>query len=269
MTRTMMMRLYEVPSDFLCPIRLFAVLVYFTGAPFFLRRAYLIPLPLADRRKGTGMKTVILNQFDPLTTSFRELKAMVGRTAGQKLPSAKTLRESADEILFSFERGDVTLTVFASGYFIYECCGKETVSAVDRCQEIIYEYQDGEIRKVEESDFRDGPCLIPLLVKGEDRVVENMDRYERYWHEFSLSNDGEDWATEASAQSAEDYFIREEDALQIRDGLEKLTKRQRQIVQLYYVDGLSQYEIADLLHLKRTSVQSVLEAGMRRLKNVF
>ena len=103
-------------------------------------------------------------EFDPLTSSFRQLKEAVARTAGMKLPSAKELRESGFGVLFTFEHGDVEITVYLNGFFIYKCYGKETVSAVDRCRRLVYEYQDGEIRKMEEAEFRDGPCLIPLLM---------------------------------------------------------------------------------------------------------
>ena len=207
--------------------------------------------------------------IDPLTTSFRELKAMVGSTAGQKLPSARKLHEDGGEILFSYEHGDTTLTVFASGFFLYECYDRKTVSAVDRCKEIIYQYQDGEIRRIEEAEFRDGPCLIPLLMAGDDRVAHNLDSYEWYWHEFSLDNDGEDWTKEASTMSAEDEYLHSEDISQVREEMDGLTERQQQIVRLYYCEGKSQYEIASLLHIGRSRVQKVLNASLRRMRRDF
>ena len=207
--------------------------------------------------------------IDPLTTSYRQLKEMVCSTAGQTLPSAKSLRESGAEQLFTFEHLDGTLTVFANGFFIYECYGKETVSAVDRCKQMIYEYQDGEIRRLGEADFIDGPCLIPLLVKGEDRVVENMDRYERYWHEFSLSHNGEDWVIDATTRSAENDYLHNEDYEIIRQEMEYLTKRQRQIVHLYYYENLTEEQIAALLSVSHQNVSQALLAAKKKIRKNF
>ena len=213
------------------------------------------------------MSQICQNQLDPLTTSFRQLKSFVGSTAGQKLPGVKTLRESGSEIVFVFEHGDVTLTVYSNGYFIYECFGKETVSAVDRCKQIIYKYQDGEIRKIEEPEFRDGPCLIPLLMSGDERVSRNLDCYEWYWNEFSLSNTDENWTEEARTESPEENWLNREHFTEVHDALEVLTKRQRQVVQLYFVEELTFVQIAKLLNLSYSTIHEALRTAMERLRD--
>ena len=204
--------------------------------------------------------------IDPLTTSFRQLKGMVCSTAGQTLPSARMLRESEAERVFTFDHGDVTLTVYSNGFFVYDCNGKETVFAVDRCKQIIYEYQDCEIRRIDESEFRDGPCLIPLMMSGDDRLVHNMDNYEWYWHEFSLANNGEDWEKEASDQSAEDFAVRRETIELLHNSLRKLSKRQQEVVCLYHFDGMTLHQIANYLHLSYSTVRESLESGLRELR---
>ena len=213
------------------------------------------------------MSVDVLNRLDPLTTSFKQLKDAVGSTVGKQLPSAKALREGNAETLFVFEHGDFTLTVFSNGFYIYECFGKETVSAVDRCKRIIYEYQDGEIRKIEEPEFRDGPCLIPLLLSGDERVAHNLDSYEWYWHEFSLSKNAENWASEASSAGPEDFYLDKERLDDVQDALDRLTKRQRQVIQLYYVEDMTFKQIAKLLNLSYSTVHEALVSGMERLRS--
>ena len=205
-------------------------------------------------------------QFDPLKTSFKQLKNAVGSTAGKKIPSAKSLRESEAEIVFTFEHGDVTINVFSNGFFIYECFGKETVSAVDRCKKIIYEYQDGEIRKIDESEFRDGPCLIPLLMSGDERVAHNLDSYEWYWHEFSLNNDGTDWNEAAIVQGPEDAMLEGEDNAEALALLDGLTVKQRQIINMFYVENMTQEEIALITKTSQQAVSRILGRAEKRLR---
>lgn len=88
--------------------------------------------------------------IDPMTTSFKQLKAMVERTDGQRLPNAKCLETSEEEVIFRYECGDEAITVYRNGFFIYESCGRKTVSAVDRCRRLVYRYLDDEIRAIEE-----------------------------------------------------------------------------------------------------------------------
>ena len=204
--------------------------------------------------------------IDPLTTSFRQLKALVGRTDGQKLPPATLLRDSGLDVLFSHEHCDTTITVFLNGFYIYECMGRETVFAVDRIKSIIYEYQDNEIRRIPEKDFADGPCLIPLLAIGDGRIAHNHDSYDWYWYEFSLSDPETVWAKETAVPSAEEDVLSKENAAKVQEGLSKLTERQRQIVQLYYCEGMSQHQIAKLLNLRQSRVQVVISAARRKLQ---
>ena len=200
---------------------------------------------------------------------FRELKEAVGKTTGKRLPTAKELRECGADVLFMFEHGDVTITVYLNGFFVYECYGKETVFAVDRCREIIYKTPDGEIMRLKEKEFSDGPCIVPLLIRGDDRIVSNIDRYERYWTEFSMNEIDDRWKESEGSQSAEDELLHQESLERIIAEMKSLTQRQRDVVRLYCCEGMSQYEIADVLHLKRTSVQYALNTGMKRLKNVL
>ena len=233
--------------------------------------AHVCILSRSLRRKGTVMSVALQNQLDPLSTSFRQLKGVVGSTAGKKLPSVKALKESGAGIVFVFEHGDITLTVYSNGFFIYECFGKEVVSAVDRCQQIVYQYQDNEIRKIEETEFRDGPCLIPLLLSGDDRVAHNLENYEWYWHEFSLSEHLENWCEEATTECLEDRFFSNEQRIkqheELDDALDNLTKRQRQVVQLYFIEEMTFVQIAKHLNLSYSTVYETLRSAMERLRD--
>lgn len=191
---------------------------------------------------------------------------MVKSTSGQNLPSAKALRERGGKILFVHESHDVRLTVYENGFFLYEDGDRATVSAVDRCRRIVYRYQDDEVRKIEEAEFRDGPCLIPLLLIGDERVFHSLDNYEWYWHEFSLENNGDDWNVEDKSGSAEDHCIRCEDQNYVKECLEELTPTQRKIVVLYFFENMSEHQIADMVGVSQQAISKTLKGAERKLR---
>ena len=216
------------------------------------------------------MKTFTDYNIDPLALSFGQLKQMLPSTAGQKLPAPLVLEQDPPEILFRHENGDMAITVFTNGLYLYQRDRRRTVFAVDRCKQLVYKYQDDEIRIIPESRFSDGPCLIPLFMMGDERLNHNLDSYEEYWQEFSLNNDGSDWNTSARSQSEEEKFIHRledyEQETKLQAGLDQLTERQRQILHMYFVNGFSQSRIAYILNLSQPTVKEHLDSAMKSLR---
>ena len=219
------------------------------------------------------MKTFTDYSIDPLVLSFGQLKQMLPSTAGQKLPVPLVLEQAPPDVLFRHENGDMAITVFTNGFYLYQRDCRRTVFAVDRCKQLIYRYQDDEVRIIPESKFSDGPCLIPLFIKGDERLNHNMDAYEEYQQAFSLSNNGDDWNKAAQVKSVEEnYFDTLEDfekEAQIQNALECLTERQQQILHMYFVNGLSQAQIARILNLDPSAVKRLRDRAMDRLRKRF
>ena len=72
-------------------------------------------------------------------TTFKELKKLVGSTKElAKLPTAKELRNSDEEIVFDGDVAGAHFIIYKNGLFIYSRSGHATVYAVDRCTEIEY-----------------------------------------------------------------------------------------------------------------------------------
>ncbi len=208
-----------------------------------------------------------ITTIDPLTTSYQQLKAMVGRTDGQRLPNAKTLEDSEEEVVFRYECGDEAITVYRNGFFIYESNGRKTVCAVDRCRRLVYRYLDDEIRAIEEWQYATGPCIVPLLIKGDERLEHNRDSVDWYWHEFSLSFEADSRLGRASIPSEEERYILEEDAASFQRRLDTLTTRQREVLSMYYDLGMTPKQISAALHIARQNVEKYLAISYKKLKN--
>ena len=219
------------------------------------------------------MKTYTKYNIDPLTLSFGQLKQMLPSTAGQKLPVPLVLEQAPPEILFRHENGDMAITVFTNGLYLYQRDCRRTVFAVDRCKQLIYRYQDDEVRIIPESRFSDGPCLIPLFLKGDERLNHNMDAYEEYQQAFSLSRNVDDWNESVHVKSVEENFFDTleefEKEAKMQNALEQLTERQRQILRMYFENGLNRRQIAAVLHLSPSSVRDHINAAMENLRKQF
>lgn len=205
--------------------------------------------------------------IDPMTTSFKQLKAMVGRTDGQRVPNAKYLEDSQEDVVFRHECGDEAITVYRNGFFTYESIGRKTVCAVDRCRRLVYRYLDDEIRAIEEWQYATGPCIVPLLIKGDERLEHNRDSMDWYWHEFSLSvEDDSRIAKVAAVPGEEERLIFRESAKDYLCGFNTLTERQRTILTLFYEHGMSETQIGNILHISRQAVLNCLSKTHKKLK---
>lgn len=201
-------------------------------------------------------------------TTFKELKKLVGSTKGlAKLPTAKELRNSDEEIVFDGDVAGAHFIIYKSGLFIYSRSVYATVYAVDRCTEIEYPCvyadegglnvtagckhrvktdRDGQkhlIMIVPETEYMNGPWAMPLDVVGTHRLDHNSDSREQSHSDFSLSNDGTDWENKAVTPDFTDIQEAEEREEELCRKLEevkkKLTDKQREVIQhAFYEDPL-------------------------------
>ena len=79
---------------------------------------------------------------NPCTLTYAELKKLVPSTTGQKLPTAKRLKETG-QILFSVQDGATLITIYQNGFLAFTQPDetaklRTTVFAVDRASQIIY-----------------------------------------------------------------------------------------------------------------------------------
>jgi len=191
--------------------------------------------------------------------SMGELCGLVERTVGKKLPTARALRESGAAVVVSAKVGaDGELTVYQSGFYTYRAAGCMTVYAVDRCSG--YAYDGGEA--LDAAFFEDKEWTLCLMLAGEDRIEHNGNRREEKPRGFSLDEEGSNrgWG------DGVDFTSRIEDKDMVDRMLPLLTGRQRQVVEMYFVRGLTQQQIADRLGVGQRAVSFALEAAKKKLK---
>jgi len=223
-------------------------------------------------QKGHIMKT---SEIDFSGITLRSLRAMLPGTEGLQPPSEIWFRENPDQILCFDYCGDGLITVYSNGFYTYtEDDGEHiTILRVDGFKRLRYDFVDNTAGIVEESDYIDSPYLVALYINGKTQWDINASKRSMYRHGYYLENNSKDWGSEAMVPSAEDEYIaretRREERFMLSESIAKLTKRQRQIVKLYFDDGMKQEAIAKLLGVRQQSVMDVLSAAIKNLRNNF
>ena len=209
------------------------------------------------------------NAINPNLLTFRQLKNLVGKTGGMKLPKAPDLEDSMEDILFVDVNGDETITVYRSGFYTFQHGERKTVFAVDRIKTIEYRFDDNSSTVINECDFLDNPCLVPLYITGDTRLEHNIDRIDGYWQKFALENDGSDWSVFDESTDPEAVYLAAEQKEELREAIKSLTARQQAIIKLHYFDGMSSKKIADQYHISQRAVNKTLRLCEELLKKYF
>lgn len=190
--------------------------------------------------------------------SLRELRAQISTTNGKPLPTAKALRESGSMVVASASIGrDGELCVYQNGFFLYKAAGRVTVGAVDRCDGYVYDGGD----ELDATLFEDAEWTVRLMLEGEGRLEHNNEK--RHGNTFSYSGD-----TVEGSDLRDSFDLAA--LVADRDLLERalccLTEKQRQAVELRFVNGLTQQEIGVRLGCSQRAIAYLLEAAMRKMK---
>ena len=209
------------------------------------------------------------NAINPNLLTFRQLKNLVGKTGGMKLPKAPDLEDSKEDILFVDVNGDETITVYRNGFYTFQHGERKTVFAVDRIKTIEYRFDDNSSTVINECDFLDNPCLVPLYITGDTRLEHNIDRIDGYWQKFALENDGSDWSVFDESTDPEAVYLAAEQKEKLREAIKSLTTRQQAIIKLHYFDGMSSKKIADQYHISQRAVNKALRLCEELLKKYF
>jgi RNA polymerase sigma factor (sigma-70 family) len=188
--------------------------------------------------------------------NFEELCKLIPEVNGEKLPSSKYLRENV-EVLIS----DSSITVYKNGYFSYTDGIHTTVFTKNDCSEFSYKFSDGTesiIDNIDELDWR-----VVLFVVGEERIKENR-----------KSNDEkhlDDFSDKIISELKDDYnFLEEfESDGNINALLSNLTEKQKQILGMYYIDGMTYQEISIKVNTSYSYILKTIKRSTAKINRIF
>ena len=185
--------------------------------------------------------------------TLKELQKQIERTEGKNLPTAAWLRAGNTPLAISREITESgKLSVFMNGFALYETeCGS-TVFRVDYCGGYTYFGADTEDTLTEEF-FADTDWWVRLVMEGEDRLTHN--RKARIEHYESFYGYDDTAISSLCTESMQEEFLQWE---LVELAFSMMTERQRDVAQLYYLDGYGIKEIAKLYGITFQAVSVTL-----------
>ena len=195
--------------------------------------------------------------------TLQDLKWIVKQPGKEeKAPTARHLLEHGKRVVSMENGGDVQLLVFVEGWALYRVGKYTTVFPVHSCGGYCYESHGQQIF-VDAAFFEKQEWYVRLMLEGEDRLAKNRET-SRKGRMVSYHAVSEDWFFLTSPVLPPlEQLIEKEQLLELM-GL--LTKRQRDIVILYFYYGATQWEIAKALGVSQPAVSQTLMAALRRMR---
>lgn len=217
---------------------------------------------------------ILINRTGIHAPTYGQLEAMLPSTGNNRIPGCRQILCLGAEPILKAHTDNSVITVFSNGFYLYETSKQHTVFAVDRvCQRRRDAALDKAKDKLAGQDWY-GPLEAAALYRLEDNsnsrendhrqkyfTTDNADRCDRRLAKAAVADDLLTQMVEAEEKS--------ERAKALRDGLRKLTKKQRQVVILTYYKGLTQEQIAGMMGISQASVSVTLKRGEKNLKNIL
>lgn len=201
--------------------------------------------------------------------TLKELKALVTVTDDRrKPPKWKELRTSDIKILASKTlSGNGELTVYENGYVLYREDNRYTVFPIHQCTGYEFESVNGEVDSIGEDLFDNEEWHVRLLLEGADRMAVNQINTEKH-HNLVSSDLMESAGKEIQdlKQSPLEKLIEEES---FEERIAPLKERQKDMVRMYYAEGMKQEDISKVIGMKQQNISANLKKALKVIeKNV-
>ena len=226
--------------------------------------------------KATAPKkpTTLTSLNDKLT--LRELLTMISPTAGVSLPTAKALRES-DIPIAIYSTNNFTISVYPSGFALAVSYKRTTVVRVDECTDYSYDTLHEALANCKKSAtpshigfevFLDAAWPVRVTMTAEDRLEENNDLAARraISEHPQVAADIQQYNRWLHGESVENQVF---GRMMKEEMLERLTDKQKEVMILYYREGYTQAEIAEMLGISTVAVKNRMDGALQKLRRSF
>lgn len=206
-------------------------------------------------------------------TTFGELRRLLPCTGIRKVPGIEQLNATATVVLQS-KTDSGLIKVYDNGFYTYTENGHSTVYGVDRCNNLTWRFCNDETDSAENLVLDNLPWEMPLEIAGTNRLDHNG--CSRQDSRVSFSLDAPESANNIKFSTKPEHDLREVDeeaALNrklknqaIARELAKLSKAQRNLLEIAFYQKTEQKEIALRLGINPSNVSRRIKAIRRRFK---
>ena len=202
-----------------------------------------------------------------IIVTLRDLKGILPDTQRVKKPKYSDL--SKEQPLLTKLLPDGGIWVYANGFMVYR--GESSRPYVLRVSEIkmqTYEF----VGKTETCALDDLPWETALFLFGDEHRERNLLEWnERTQVQYDGFDECDDDSQSQGLVLPSPDNVEQAVAHKLDDRMERilgsLTTRQRQVVEMYYFQGLNQQAIADKLEISKPAVCISLQSAVDKLKN--
>ena len=223
--------------------------------------------------KATAPKKPITPSSFNDKLTLRELLTMISSTAGVSIPTAKALRVS-DTPIAVYAVPNFTISVYLSGFALAVSYKRTTVVRVDECTDYSYDTLHEALANCKKSAtpshigfevFLDTAWPVRVTMAAEDQLERNNNGAA--WSKICLhpdvAADVKDYNRSAYGQSIEDMaFVK----MEKEEMLERLTDKQKEVYVLYYDEGYTQAEIAEVMGVSQKAVGQHIMLANKKIR---
>lgn len=198
--------------------------------------------------------------------TLQELKRITAQAEDSwKPPTAKQLRESGRVIVQKQLGQGAEIFVYQNGCVLYQVENHSTVFFLHSCQDYFY-ILDGKTVCLPEQYFDRKSWYLRLVLEGEDRLSRNLEERERNWN-ISYDAISENMiAMENLTKSMTEYVVRKEMVEQL---FQNLTKKQRCVIQKYYLQEKTQRQISKELGISQQAVSAMISQAICNIQKKY
>lgn len=193
--------------------------------------------------------------------TLKELQKQIETTMGKELPTAAWLRAGNCPLAVCREiTASGKLSVYVNGFALYETDCGSTVFRVDYCGGYTYFGANSE-DTLSEDFFAETDWWVRLVMEGEDRLTHNRKVFVENHESFYDFDDS--ILFPSCRNSVQEEFLQKE---LIELAFSIMTKRQREVVRLHYIEGLRVEEIAGIYGITHQAVSATLSDVRKKMQ---
>lgn len=231
-----------------------------------------------NNRSARAIKTTVPEK--PTTPSsvndkltLRELLTMISPTTGVSIPTAKALRES-DTPIAIYATNNFSISVYPSGFALAVSYKRTTVVRVDECTDYSYDTLHEALANCKKSAtpshigfevFLDAAWPVRVTMTAEDRLEENNDLAARraISEHPQIAADVQQYNRWLHGESVENQTF---GRMMKEEMLERLTDKQKEVMILYYDEGYTQAEIAEVMGVSQKAVGQHIMLANKKIR---
>lgn len=209
--------------------------------------------------------------------TLREVKEKVGSSRQFKKSPGTVYLRSCGNLVAAATKAGCRMEVYDNGFAIYQTQDTAAVIRMEYVGRCWYEGDPELERGSETIDLSDTAWVVAVMMKGEDRLEKwrgerDADKLVSLCEagEYDEETDEKNELEVDAGVDIEKYVMGEDEKERLWKAISKLlTRRQKEIVELFYRDCLTQKEISERLGLDHSTVTLTLQRAKNNLKRKF